>query len=1140
MTSFDPELLRRIRTLDDVLAFLGEQLDWPTGEIELDDASFEFSPDELGVPADDIPSLKSVRQLRPLTVGQPWGIFFLEFVGPKLPVTPLRRLLRAVVRRKRAASGTQRTWQLDDLLFVTATDSGDSVELHLVAFFDTGGPQPEIRSLPWNPDHSPRQHLKRLAWELLPRLEWPDDPDAADEWRTEWREAFALRHGAALAGAAQLAERMAETAHDLRDRVASALAAEAGQGPFSDLLGEIGDELVSGIDAEGFADMCAQTLVYGALTARVVDPVAFGASPVLTTVPLANPFLTSFFEQVHDQVTALDLEAAGLEALVADLRATDVESILDQFGATSAGGDPVIHFYEQFLKEYDAGIRAEVGAFYTPQAVVECIVRLVDEAVRTRLELPGGIADSATWADVAARQGFDVPEDVAPSSPFISVLDPATGTGTFLVEWIRGAERSFKAAHPQGDWTQHLRDHILPNIHAFELMLAPYAIAHLKLALEVGTELAEDVATNIFLTDTLELPGPVAHLDGLDPVAREGQRAAVIKREGRPTVIVGNPPYRRLTRDEAGGWVANPDGDRPALMQDFIDLANQTVIFSAVASLYNLYVYFWRWSIWKALEQNPEAPGIVAFITASSWLDGPAFIGLREAARSLCDEVWVVDLAGDNRGTNQDENVFAIETPVAIVVLVRSMMTDHEKPASIRYRRVEGTRVEKLAALAAVHAPSDKDDEWSEVASAPHLPLRPVATDETWTSMPALTDLFPWQQPGAMMNRTWPVAPDGATLDARWTEFLADSDSSRRAALYPNPSSGRKITTAVGSLPTLASLAPGTDPQSKVRYQWRPFDRQWTFRDPRLAKTESPALWQSLSDRQVFLATLASEPLGPGPALVAFTAAPDKHVFNGRGGKDIIPLYRDASAAAPNVLDGLLDVLCHRLASPAIDESQLVAYVFGLLSTPGYQVRFEPFLQDKVVRVPLTNDLALWDEAVTLGRELIWLHTFGACSLAGHDEVDLPDVGVRWADEPTRIPAGPADISYDVDDEILTVADGQLTGVRSAAWDYGVSGWTVVQRWLDHRTARGRGRRSSELDAIRPSTWDPAWSSELVELLTVLTRAVELEPEQDDLLERICAGPLIAASDLPPVDEAQRAVPATERANAGAEQLPLA
>ena len=157
---------------------------------------------------------------------------------------------------------------------------------------------------------------------------------------------------------------------------------------------------------------------------------------------------------------------------------------------------------------------------------------------------------------------------------------------------------------------------------------------------------------------------------------------------------MGNPPYRRVTRDEAGGWVTHAEGTRPALMQDIIDVANARTIFSHVASLYNLYVYFWRFALWKAFEQRPGAPGIVGFITASSWFDGPGLVGLREAARTLCSEMWIIDFGGDNRGTRPDGNVFAIETPVAITILIRGQPTDEATPAVIRFRTVEGTRAE--------------------------------------------------------------------------------------------------------------------------------------------------------------------------------------------------------------------------------------------------------------------------------------------------------------------------------------------------------------------------------------------------------------------------------------------------------------
>lgn len=1139
MSGFDPERLRQVRTLDDVVELLADELDWPLDASSLEDAVFDYEPEDLGLATEQVPQLQSLRELRPMTASQPWGIFFVELAGPRLPITPLRQLLRGLVTKRRARPDGQRTWDRDDLLLFTSTTDSEGVELHLLAFHENPGSAPEIRSLPWNPVRSTQHQLQRLARELLPRLEWPEDPEDGEAWRKSWRDAFRLRHGEALRSAADLAVRMAGVAIDLRDAIDDQLDEEAGDGPFTTLREEIRKELDPDVDNEAMADMCAQTLVSGALTARVIDPVGFGASPVLTAVPLANPFLNAFFQQVHDQVAAIDLDAAGFDGLVADLRATNVEDILDRFGSTDAGGDPVIHFYEKFLAAYDAGIRAEVGAYYTPEPVVEAIVRLVDDALRGCLGLADGVADASTWGEVTDQLGFAMPKGIGRDEQFVSMLDPATGTGTFLVSWLRRAEQSFKERNPEGGWDQHLRKRVLPHLRAFELLLAPYAIAHLKLAMQVGPDAATEAASSILLTDTLEWPGDAPRLDDFDPVAAEGQRAGQVKDEGRPTVIIGNPPYGRVARARTGGWVANADGPRPALMDDWIAQANHRS-FAHSAALYNQYVYFFRWAMWKVFEQASDVPGVVAFITGSSWLDGPGFIGLREAARSLCSDVWIVDLGGDSRGTNPEENVFDILTPVVIAIFVRAR-ADNVEPASIFYRRVVGTRSEKLAGAWAIRSPLETPDSWTKLSDAVGQPFRPKAGGAAWGSLPLLADLMPWQQPGAMFSRKWPIAPDALTLERRWSKFVGEEDRGLRADLFPTPNNGRTIWTQVRNLPTLAALDSDAEAPPIVRYQWRAWDRQWGFEDARLAKTESPALWQSLSRRQVFLAMPASHILGPGPALQVMTGVPDKDVFHGRGGKDILPLYRDAASNQPNVTAGLLEAIAesHRVAKSGVAQptpEHLLAYVFALLSTPGYQVRFSDELHDKDIRVPITADPELWAESVELGEQLARLHTFGdrfaegsAPRLAEDHLVVLGPI--------TRLPEDRSDFSYDKATQTLLVSDGVIRGVKSAVWDFTVSGWPVVTRWLEQRTRSGRGRRSSELDLIRPDRWHPEWTDELLEVLRALDGSIRLQPQQDDLLARILDGPLIRASELPNPTEAERKVPPTIRGRPGQAEL---
>lgn len=1115
MTALDPNHLRDITSFDDVIEYLTDELDWPIDADDLEEATFEWDPNELDIPTDRVPHVASLRQLRPLETHQPWGIFFLEFDGPRLPLTTLRRLLDKLVTKQRATgSGTRRTWDLNDLLFIITTSTGDTVELHFIAFFEQPDKPAEIRSIPWRPGQSPAQHLKRLATELLPHLAWPDDPAAVDDWRSEWRAAFKLRHGEAIATTTKLVDRMATTATRVRDNISAALGAEAGAGPFSTLLNEVRDELVASVMPGQFADMCAQTLVYGALTSRVTDPVSFGASPTLSSIPLANPFLTAFFEEVHDHAVQLDGED-HLEQLVADLKVSNVEAILDKFGATESGGDPVIHFYEDFLAAYDPGMKIQVGAFYTPQAAVKHMVGMVDAVLKERLGLPLGVADPTTWGELTARLGLGLPGVIDPASPFVSMLDPATGTGTFLVEWIRRARSSFVKVNGEAGWPEHAHDVVVPSLHALELMLAPYAIAHLKTALELHDADIDGADLAIYLTDTLQRGGSGQLSIEADPISVEGERADHVKRSVRSTIAIGNPPYDRVAQDDgSGGWITDRTVGRSPF-DDLLDVARARTNFAHHASLYNKFVYFWRWTIWKIFEDRPGLPGVVSLITPSSWLAGPGFVGLRQIVREVADEIWVTDLGGDNRGARRDPNIFDIETPVAIVTIARLGSGDAETPAKGWYRRITGSREDKLRSLGA-EVPTLDVTEWKALPTGWGEALEPFAGAASWRDYPALIDLFPWQQPGCKFGRTWPIAPTSGLLSRRWSRFMSTDDVEDRENCFIMPSAGRTVYTQVGSFRRLADEPVGAPSRPVSRYQYRSFDRQWALNDPRLAKTESPSLWAAASDRQIFMVSKPTHAMGAGPAATAATAVPDLDCFRGSfGGKDVIPLHRDANGT-PNADPALLTALQDRFGyEGTLSVADLFTYAYALLAGSNYTVRFAAELETPGPRVPLTADVDLFVAAVALGEELLWLHTYGERFGEGRDGVLLPTISV---DGTLTLPERPRDIKYDVATRALRIGDGEVVGVAPEVWSFEVSGMQVVKKWVGYRTAKGAGRSASSgspLDHIRPTKWLDEWTTELLELLSVLQRTIELQPRGVELLDRILAGPLISASDLP-------------------------
>ncbi|MEJ5255656.1 MAG: type ISP restriction/modification enzyme, partial [Acidimicrobiales bacterium] len=781
-----------------------------------------------------------------------------------------------------------------------------------------------------------------------------------------------------------------------------------------------------------------------------------------------------------------------------------------------------IHFYEEFLQRYDRKMRADAGAFYTPQPVVEFMTRTVDTILRDRFGLAAGLADGASWAEVAERNGFDVPEDVDPSSQFVSMVDPATGTGTFVVEWLRRARTSFLRHGKAADWPEHARKVVLPSLHAFELMLGPYAIAHLKVALELHDENIVDDAPNILLTDTLDHESHDQLLFEDDPVSLEGERAAALKDGARFTVVIGNPPYDREQKDvgstgkRKGGIARYGVPGIPPLMNAVLDPLTAAGLGKHAKNAYNDYVYFWCWATWQAVTKR-AGPGIVALISASSYLDGVSLGGLRAHLRDVFDELWIVDLGGEGRGARVDENVFAIRTPVAIAFGIRTGGT--KKDCEVRYLAVEGTREEKLAQLGeldlfdapAVDIVGEKLDRLTPVSAAEY---------HEWAE---ISDLFPLIFPGVKAGRTWVLGPSSGLLKRRVAELLKHP-LPQRPGLFKDSPTGRKCVEPLGrtNMPGDWDKTPVSrmvDQPDLARYGYRSFDRQWVIADPRFLDRASAA-WSLHSNSQIYLTTLTSTKLGAGPAITATPYVPDLHHFRGSyGAKDVMPLYRDRQGKEPNVTNGLLEALADALGAE-VEPEHLLAYVYGLTGTAAFTDRFTDELGEAAgpVKIPITADGELFDEVVALGEELLWLHTWGERFADGQD---LPS---PTAKEITPVKgAYPEKFKWDAGSQVLTVGNGSFGPVAREVWEFEVSGLKVLQSWLGYRMKAGKGKKSSPLDDIRPERW--TFTPELLTLLAILEQTIALTPRAAELLDRVVAGDLIDPATLPTPTDAERKAP---------------
>lgn len=737
--------LQAIRSFDDLLMYLEEQLDWPLQGYTLDEAAFTYEPAELGLKDADATRIRAIRQLRPLTQGQPWGIFFVEFEHKKLPVVALRRILSHLVVKKRAIASQAMApaWHAEDLLFVTAFGDThhDGGELAFAHFHQNPGDLPTLHVLGWDGGDTPLK-LADLDQKLRRNLRWPDDPTDVAAWREHWRQPFRHKLGHIIRTADLLASELARLARNIREVAGRLLDAETDKGPLTQLYRAFQTALIHDLTPASFADTYAQTITYGLLTAAISRTemsegrhgTALIADNLTDMVPITNPFLREMlqtFLKVGGRKGGINFDELGIQDIVELLRGdeTDLPAILRDFGNKTRGEDPVIHFYEHFLNAYNKKLKVQRGVFYTPQPVVSYIVRSVHELLQTEFGLEDGLADTATWGDMLRRfppgegrgegePGLKLPmlrDDsgkeypLSADEPFVQILDPATGTATFLVEVIdvihrtlteKWTRQGMTESQRQETWNDYVPRHLLPRLHGYELMMAPYAIAHMKIGLklaETGYRFGSEERARIYLTNALEPWLQQLPLIGFEALAQEAADVNEIKRHKRFTVVIGNPPYS-ISSANRGNWIEG-------LMADYKQGLGETNL----NSLSDDYIKFIR--LTQHLTKASES-AVIGLITNNSFLDGITHRRIRELLLSD-NHARVVNLHGsvmqrdEIPQSSSDENVFDIQQGVAISIFsLRAPAAEQ----SVSYADLIGTRADKYARLASSRIP-----EWKKI-----------------------------------------------------------------------------------------------------------------------------------------------------------------------------------------------------------------------------------------------------------------------------------------------------------------------------------------------------------------------------------------------------------------------------------------
>ncbi len=845
----------------------------------------------------------------------------------------------------------------------------------------------------------------------------------------------------------ELAERMARLAHMIRDVVVTAFKKELASPSLRNLHKAFCDTLIPNLSVPEFADMYAQTVAYGLFAARCSDngPAPFTRQSARDLVPNTNPFLQKLFyhdiagPELDDRIVWLVDDLAQL------LGQADMSSILQDFGKRTAKEDPVVHFYETFLKEYDPQVRQMRGVYYTPEPVVSYIVRSIDHILKTSFGKPQGLADEKTL-----------------------ILDPATGTATFLYMVINEIHQSIVNQGQQGLWNEYVADKLLPRIFGFELLMAPYAMAHLKLGLllkETGYQFEKEQRLGIYLTNTLEEAIKRSETLFAAWITEEANAAARVKKDEPIMVVLGNPPYS-VSSLNRGEWI-------DALLEDYKQGLHERKL-----NIDDDYIKFIRFAQWR-IEQTDY--GILGFITNNSYLDGLTHRRMRECLLESFSEIYILNLHGSSRRGEKspenikDENVFDIRQGVAIAIFVKSDAGDRSK--CVRYADLWGRRDEKYLFLSLNDISTT---EWQnlEPEATPYFFFVPKKLEFKWefSKCWSLANMFGTGDSQKDRGKFW-----ASGIKTNRDDLLVDSDKNalaRRIELLADTSLSDDEINVRFSLNEGPYWNTSRERQ-KIRneewrqeiteYLYRPFDRRWLLYQPNLIEigrggASKFVMWHMMKDN-LSLCTMRQVVGDTFQHVLVCDTLNDMNVLTSHHVSQVtFPLYLYPAEGEmrfeevhrrPNLKPEFIKTASDKLELKFVMDGKgdlmetfgpedVFNYAYAIFHSPTYRSRYTEFLKIDFPRLPLTSDRELFKALAKKGAELVSLHLMES-PLLNNLITRYPVAGSNTVDK----------VSYDENNQRVDINNTQyFEGVPQEVWHFHIGGYHVCHKWLKDRKGR--------------------------------------------------------------------------------------
>jgi len=849
---------------------------------------------------------------------------------------------------------------------------------------------------------------------------------------------FLSHRAEGVGGPKELAIRMARQAHLIRNLIINAFEKEAEGGNLHSQLAAFRDNLIPDLSVEDFADMYAQTIVYGMFAARCTNSRGgdFTRKDAAYLLPRTNPFLRKLFNQIAGP--ELDERIAWLVDDVAQLLAqADMEAVLRDFGRRTTREDPVVHFYETFLKEYDPKIRQMRGVYYTPEPVVSYIVRSVDRLLRERFSKRHGLAD-----------------------PSVDILDPAAGTATFLYMVINEIHDSIVARGQKGLWNDYVAEKLLPRMFGFELLMAPYTVAHLKLGLllqETGYEFPSDERLGIYLTNTLEEAAKRTDTLFAQWITEEARAAADVKTKRPIMVILGNPPYSGHSANK-GEWARQ-------LVQPYKIVDGKPLGEKNPKWLQDDYVKFLSFGQWRT-EQTGQ--GILAFITNHAYLDNPTFRGMRQSLINTFDEIYILNLHGNVKRRevapdgSKDENVFDIQQGVAIGIMVKG--EGARRDCRVSYADVWGGREGKYRVLA------DSDiglTKWAEIRpSGPLYLLLPLDEgllseyQDGWR----VNDIFPVNSVGIVTSRdNFVLDIDEVALRKRIADFIATAvtDDEVRTRFNLADKEGWTVSGA------RQSLYQDKDYKSAfVECLYRPFDTRALFNHKALIERPRPEVMRHMGvgENLAIVCPRRVETVGTWQHALCSTKVVEHVAVSLKTIDSVFPLYLypaegemqfEADQRRPNLSPGFTRRVSEKLGLMFVEEGKgdleqtfgpedIFNYAYAIFHSPTYRTRYAEFLKMDFPRLPVTSNRWLVKALVAKGAELVSLHLMESPMLNSFT-TRYPVAGSNTVER----------IIYDKDCQRVHINKTQyFEGVPPSVWEFYIGGYQVAHKWLKDRKRR--------------------------------------------------------------------------------------